>query len=229
LRLYQGKEIDYLKTGFRWIISRNLRKYLQKLPYFLLYNYPQKLKVYNRIRKINKDNKREDRIAYNAFRSPSPMNELCEYVNQWERHKIDWDRSLINNGHLLINQRLELSDKQIMKQIKRIYDEFDIELRNAIEMDMDISILANTYKNKLIKLNLDEQILANYCIKTAYRSISSDKTLCWMIFGDVMLDNLRNNSDERKELIIIETNKNDSDGYDFLGKYYKLIKKQDGE
>ncbi|MEM5599185.1 hypothetical protein AAHB53_27945 [Niallia circulans] len=30
LRLYQGKEIDFLKTGFRWIITKNLRKYLKK-------------------------------------------------------------------------------------------------------------------------------------------------------------------------------------------------------
>jgi hypothetical protein len=228
LRLYQGKEIDYLKTGFRWIISRNLRKYLEKLPYFLLYNYPKKLNVYNRIRNINKGNKREDRIPYNAYRSPSPMNELCEYVNQWERHKIDWDRSLINNGHLLVNQELDLSDKQIIKKIKRIYDEFDIDLREAIENDIDISILANAYLKKLNKLNLDEFILANYCIKVAYRSVSSDKTLCWILFGDEMLKNLRNNSDERKELVIVETDKQDNDGRDFLGKYYKLIKKQLG-
>jgi hypothetical protein len=228
LRLYQGKEIDYLKTGFRWIISRNLRKYLEKLPYFLLYNYPKKLNVYNRIRNINKGNKREDRIPYNAYRSPSPMNELCEYVNQWERHKIDWDRSLINNGHLLVDQELELSDKQIIKKIKRIYDEFDIDLRDAIENDIDISILANTYLKKLNKLNLDEYLLTNYCIKVAYRSVSSDKTLCWILFGDEMLKNLRNNSDERKELVIIETEKQDNDSHDFLGKYYKLIKKQLG-
>jgi hypothetical protein len=228
LRLYQGKEIDYLKTGFRWIISKSLRKYLQRLPYFLLYNYPQKLKVYNRIRNINKDNKREDRIPYNAFRSPSPMNELCEYINQWEKHKIDWDRSLINNGHLLVNQELDLSDKQIMKQIVKIYNEFDIDLREAIENDTDISILANTYLKKLNKLNLDEHILVNYCIKTAYRSVSSDKTLCWMLFGDEMLKNLRDNSDERKELTIEETKEQDNDGRDFLGKYYKLIKKEQG-
>jgi hypothetical protein len=156
------------------------------------------------------------------------MNELCEYVNQWERHKIDWDRSLINNGHLLVNQELDLSDKQIIKKIKRIYDEFDIDLREAIENDIDISILANAYLKKLNKLNLDEFILANYCIKVAYRSVSSDKTLCWILFGDEMLKNLRNNSDERKELVIVETDKQDKDGRDFLGKYYKLIKKQLG-
>jgi hypothetical protein len=71
---------------------------------------------------------------------------------------------------------------------------------------------------------LDETLLANYCIKTAYRSMSSDKSLCWMLFGDEIIKNLRANSDERKELIIEQVNKLDTDGNEFLGKYYKLTK-----
>ncbi|MNF78943.1 hypothetical protein D3C84_611430 [compost metagenome] len=225
MRLYQGKEIDFLKTGFRWIITSNLRKYLKKLPYFLLYNYPKKLTVYNRIREINKETNRSDRIEYNAFRSPSPMNELSDYINQWERRSVDWDRSLINNGHLLVDNSLELDDKNIMRKIKRIYDEYDVDLRNAIDEDKDLSILAEQYKDKLNELNIDDKLLVNYCIKTAYRSISSDKSLCWMLFGDEMLDNLRLNSDERKECEIVETNKYDPEASDFLGKYYKLERK----
>ena len=38
LRIFQGKEIDYLKTGVRWQMNKGLRRYLKKLPYFLLYN-----------------------------------------------------------------------------------------------------------------------------------------------------------------------------------------------
>jgi hypothetical protein len=224
LRLFQGKEIDFVKTGFRWIISKNLRKYLKRLPYFLLYNYPQKLTVYNRIRKINHDNKREDRIPYNAFRSPSPMNELCDYICQWEKRKINWDRSLINNGHLLIDKELDLSDKQIMKKIKKVYDEYDVDLRKALDEDKKLDILSDKYQKKLKMIMLDETLLANYCIKTAYRSMSSDKSLCWMLFGEEMMQNLRANSDERKELIIEQVNKLDTDGNEFLGKYYKLTK-----
>ena len=71
LRLYQGKEIDFIKVGYRWVLTKNLRKHLKRLPYFLLYNYPKKLNVYNKIRRINKENNNEDRIPYNAYRSPS--------------------------------------------------------------------------------------------------------------------------------------------------------------
>jgi hypothetical protein len=223
LRLYQGKEIDFLKTGFRWIITKNLRKYLKRLPFFLLYNYPKKLTVYNRIKKINHDSQFEDRIPYNAFRSPAPMNELCDYINQWERRKIDWDRSLINNGHLLIDNELDLSNKQVIKKIKKIYNEFDIELREVLDEDDDLEPIIEKYEVKLNNLMLDKKLLANYCIKAAYQTIGSDKVLCWSLFGDSMLHNLRINSDERKECEIVETTI--GDGNEFLGKYYKLINK----
>lgn len=225
LRLYQGKEIDYVKTGFRWVISKSLRRYLKRLPYFLLYNYPKKLKVYNRIKQINKNNKREDRIPYNAFRSPSPMNELCDYICKWERYNVDWDNEdVINNGHLLVDTSLELSNKVYMKQIRKIFNEFDQEFREILDENKNIENILDKYKSKLACIISDVNLLANYCIKTAYRSISSDKVLCWMLFGDIMLKNLKDNSDERKELSIVETDSNDSEGYEFLGKYYKLIK-----
>ena len=47
LRIFQGKEIDFLKTGLRWQMNKNLRNHLKKLPFFLLYNYPKKLKTSN--------------------------------------------------------------------------------------------------------------------------------------------------------------------------------------
>jgi hypothetical protein len=225
LRLYQGKEIDFVKTGFRWVISKNLRKYLKRLPYFLLHNYPKKLTVYNRIRDINKNNKREDRIPYNAFRSPSAMNELCDYICQWEKRNIDWDRSLINNGHLLVDKTLELSNKETMRKIKKVLNEYNDDLRKTLDEDEELDILFDKYKERLFEIVEDEKLLANYCIKVAYRSMSSDKSLCWMLFGDEMIDNLRENSDERKELELVETNKKDEEGQEFLGKYYKLVNK----
>ncbi|MGD7047067.1 hypothetical protein FZC83_02285 [Rossellomorea marisflavi] len=225
LRLYQGKEIDFVKTGYRWVISKNLRKYLKKLPYFLLYNYPKKLTVYNRIKEINKNNSREDRIAYNAFRSPSAMNELCDYINQWERKCIDWDRSLINNGHLLVDNSLVLEDKSVMKSIKKVLNTYNDDLRDALDNDQDVEKLMQDYKKSLLRIVSDEKLLSNYCIKVSYRGLSTDKTLCWMIFGDEMIRNLRENSDERKELELIRTHKDDADADEFLGKYYKLINK----
>jgi hypothetical protein len=152
------------------------------------------------------------------------MNELCDYVNQWEKRKIDWDRSLINNGHLLIDNSLDLSDKQIIKKIKKVYNEFDIKLREVLDDETNLDPIIDEFSVKLNNLVTDKELLSNYCIKTAYQTISSDKILCWSLFGDVMLKNLRNNSDERKECEIIETSS--QDGQEFLGKHYKLVKIQ---
>lgn len=229
LRLFQGKEIDFIKVGYRWVLNKNLRRHLKKLPYFLLYNYPKKLNVYNKIRKINKENKNEDRIPYNAYRSPSPLNELCEYICQWEKRNIIWDRSVVNNGHLLINNKLDLSNRHVIKQIKKIYNEFKVDfsiyLQNKKE-DGGINqsdILFDKYKEKLLEIKLDYELLANYCIKVAYRSIGEDKTLCWSLFDDIMLKNLRKNSPKNKQCKIIEVEKNTINSYEFLGKYYQLI------
>lgn len=222
LRLYQGKEIDYVKTGFRWIISKNLRKYLKRLPYFLLFNYPKKLNVYNNIRKINKDNSSEDKIPYNAYKSPSPLNELCEYICQWEKHNIKWDRNVTNNGELLINNIYDLDNKHTIKKIRSIYNNFKYEFQQYIEQDKDIDVLIEKYKKKILEISLDVEYLANYCIKVAYRSISEDKVLCWSIFGDIMLKNLKHNSQNKNSYKIVECNKNDSTAKEFLGKYYKL-------
>ena len=222
LRLYQGKEIDFIKVGYRWVISRGLRKYLKKLPYFLLYNYPPKLNVYNNIRKINKKNNVEDRIPYNAYRSPSPLNELCEYVNQWEKKNISWDTSVLNNRDLLVNNDLSLDNEHIIKQIKRIYNEFKVDFQKVFDEDMDYDILIESYRNKLNEISINKELLANYCISVAYRTTSEDKVLCWTLFGDTIIKNLKHNSKDSKQYKIVESNKGNDNAYEFLGKYYQL-------
>lgn len=222
LRLYQGKEIDFIKTGFRWVISKNLRKYLKRLPYFLLHNYPKKLNVYNKIKNINKRTENENRIPYNAYRSPSPLNELCDYISMWEKHRLIWDKSVVNNGQILINRCFDLSNKHITKQIKAIYNQFKTDMQRVLDEDGDFEVLLETYREKLSCIQLETEHLANYCISVSYRSISEDKVLCWNLFGDEMIKNLRNNSPDTPELEIIET----EDGeFKFLGKYYSFKQK----
>jgi len=222
LRLYQGKEIDFIKNGFRWIISKNLRQYLKRLPYFLLFNYPKKLDVYNKIRDINKGNDNEDKIPYNAYKSPSPLNELSEYIYQWEKHNIIWDRSVVNSGDLLINQDLDLSNKHIMKKIRNIYDEFKIDFQKIVEEEGKLNVILGKYKVKLSEIQLDKETLANYCIKVAYRTVSEDKLLCWSLFGNYMVKNLKQNSIIHKQYTIEEVEKGKVGSYEFLGKYFKL-------
>lgn len=227
LRLYQGKEIDFLKVGYRWVLNKSLRKHLKKLPYFLLYNYPQKLNVYNQIRNINKGNKNGDKIPYNAYYSPSPLNELCNFIIQWEKRKIIWNNDVINTGYLLVDDTIDVSNKHIIKKIRLIYDDFKRDfqkyLKNKSEDDNinQLDILFDEYKKRIFEIKLNYKEIANYCISVAYRNISETKTLCWAIFGDVILENLRKNSLQQKQYIITNANKKEGQ-YEFLGKYYNF-------
>ena len=216
LRLYQGKEIDFLKTGYRWVISRNLRKYLKKLPYFLLFNYPVKLNMYYKIKNINKKHKKEDKIDYNAYHSPSPLNELCDYITQWERKNLIWNKKVINTGYLLTNKRFDLSNKYIRKKIKTICNEFSKDFKEEINKEQpQMSVLFDRYKNKINEINIGYEHLGNYCIDVSYSSINTDKLMCWGLFSDVILKNLSMNSGTIRKSKIVKCDKSDIDAKEF--------------
>jgi hypothetical protein len=136
-----------------------------------------------------------------------------------------WDRGVINNRDILINHSIPTNNKRILNEVKRIYDEFKIELKECLDSkEGDLDVLYEKYKQMVEKIQLDRKVLANYCISVAYRSLSEDKSLCWSMFSDEMLDNLRKNSVNDNKYQIVKTEKEDQDGREFLGKYYKLIK-----
>ena len=230
LRIYQGKEIDYQKTGVRWQMSKKLRRYVHKTPYFLLYNYPNKLKRYNKIKNKNKSIEKEsNKIPLNAYHSPSPMNELCDYINTWEKKKIVWDNSCVNTSSLIINNDLRLDDAKLIKNIRHYITEFAVKYREEIEKKekgdkTNIDAVVEYYKNRLEELlPNDHVLLANYVIKTSYLNMSISKVLAWSIYGDTIIQNLRKNSPASKQCKIIEIPYKTEHSYEYLGKYYEMV------
>lgn len=237
LRCYQGKEIDFLKTGFRWQMNSGLRKHLKQLPYFLLYNYPSKLKTYKTLLEKNKQiENKEDKVKLNAYHSPSPMNELCDYICTWEKKNILWDNdvnNLIDTRCLIINNALDLSDKKIMKICRRYINQYADEIRRHIKLrreksddenhkfNMDV-IVAEYRKCILDELQIDEELIANYVIKVSYSSISISKSFAWAGYGDYIIDNLRNNTNPKRNVSIQEVPYKTNDSYEYLGKYYEF-------
>ncbi len=233
LRIYQGKEIDYLKTGVRWQLSSGLRKHLKQLPFFLLYNYPEKMKSYNRIREKNKQiENKEDKIKPNAYHSPSPMNELCEYICEWEKKNILWDNNtqdLIDSRCLIINNDLDVSDKELLKAARRRVNEYADELKKHFSMkegETKSCILGEIVKKykALISEEIaeDEEIAANYVIKASYGSFSVSKSLAWAGYGDYIIKNLKENSNPKRNISIKETPYKTNNSYEYLGKNYEL-------
>ncbi|WP_243126831.1 hypothetical protein [Clostridium sp. HBUAS56010] len=230
LRVIQGKEIDSIKTGVRWQMTSGIRKHLKQLPWFLLYNYPNKLKTYEKLKHRNRSVELpEDKVKLNAYRSPSPMNELCEYINAWEKKKLIWDNSSIDTRCLIINNNMQLNNKKVIKEVRHLINQFGIEFRELMKLkEFDntetdcIDILIEEYKDKLNNIPgvLDEEELANYVIKVSYLNNSVCKHLAWFGYGEYIIDNLKNNSPANKQVSIKETPYKTSDSYEYLGKYY---------
>lgn len=234
LRVFQGKEIDFLKTGFRWQMNKGLRKHLKQLPWFLLYKYPQKMKTYEGIKAANKKAERpEERLPFNAYHSPSPMNELCDYICTWERRRIVWDKEAGDMRPLILNHSLSLSDKGVMRVVRHYVNQYGAELKKHILMNTEKEgangnhfpwdMLIQSYKDSLKEtLNLDEELIANYVILVSYRSLSLSKALAWAGYGEYIVKNLKANSPSRKPVRIVEQSCKTDTASEYLGKYYEL-------
>lgn len=237
LRVMQGHEIDFIKTGTRWQMNKGLRKYLKQLPYFLLYNYPSKLKTYKTLSEKNKQTEnKEDKVKLNAYHSPSPMNELCDYICSWEKKNILWDNdvnNLVDTRCLIINNDLDLSDKKIMKVCRRYVNQYAAEIKQHIKLHREKSddenhkfnmdVIVEEYRKRISEeLQIDEDLIANYVIKVSYSSISISKSFAWTGYGNYIIDNLRNNTNPKRNVSIQEVPYKINDSYEYLGKYYKF-------
>ena len=228
LRIIQGKEIDFLKTGFRMHMNSAIRNHMKRLPYFLLYNYPDKMKTYKKIIAYNKKIKnKDDKLPPNVYYSPSPMNELCDYICTWEKKNIIWSKQKINladTKKLVTKDGIDLSDKQLIKKIRHFINNYAEELREYISCDYDIrkiDLLVDKYKKKLSEeLKLDEDIIANYVILISYSTLTISKSLAWNAYSDYIIENLKNNSSSTHRVTITEAPANVKTDYEYLGKYY---------
>ncbi len=237
LRIFQGKEIDFLKTGFRWHMNSGLRKHLKQLPYFLLYNYPSKLKTYKTLSERNKQTEnKEDKVKLNAYHSPSPMNELCDYICTWEKKNILWDNdinNLVDTRCLIINNDLDLSNKRVMKICRRYINKYATEIKQHINLHREKSddenykfnmeaVVAEYKKCILDELQIEEELIANYVIKVSYSTVSISKSFAWAGYGDYIIDNLKNNTNPKRNVLIQEVPYKTNDSYEYLGKYYNF-------
>lgn len=238
LRIFQGKEIDFLKTGFRWHMNQGLQYHLKQLPYFLLFHYPSKMKTYQKLSEKNRQlENEEDKVPLNAYHSPSPMNELCDYICTWERRHILWDRSmesLADTRGLIVDTAYDLSDKKVLRIVRRYINEYADELRRHIQLGGEMSdeqhhkfhmdALIQRFRQNLQKeCQLDEEHLANYVIQVSYRNLSISKSFAWAAYGDYILKNLRKNSPRTQPVSITEVPAQTEHCYEYLGKYYEFM------
>ncbi|NBH14566.1 hypothetical protein D3Z36_10400 [Lachnospiraceae bacterium] len=238
LRVIQGKEIDSIKTGIRWHLNNGLRWHLKKLPWFLIYNYPKKRKSYEQLQQKNRNiSDPSQRLPSPVYFSPSPMNELCDYICTWEKHRLLWDNTAEDNRDILLNHKYALADRRLLRQVRHMVNDYNAALRalffrfaeERTENDFsELHLLTEAYRQKLLVFRdiVSEEELANYVIKVCYSNTSIGKLLAWSVFGDYILQNLRENSPQTESFSIQEVSSKE-EGMEYLGKYYILCTNTD--
>lgn len=83
--------------------------------------------------------------------------------------------------------------------------------------------IINKFKcNLLNELELDEEMVANYVIKTSYNNFSISKSFAWAGYADYIIKNLKNNSNPKRNISIVEVPYKTNDSYEYLGKFYEF-------
>lgn len=232
LRILQGKEIDFLKTGVRWQMNRALRRQGDKLPYFLLHTYPKKMDKYLKTKKYNKNHAAEFHMDLNAYHSPSPMNEICDYIESWERKCIQWDKSFLNTHSLVTDSSYHLDDQKIRMEFRLILNRTSRKcseiLRDHAYDDREarenaIQSVCQSAMNDFHKFIDDDKAVANYAIDVAYSRPQESLQIVWQLFGDTIIENLMRNTPHKLSSMIIEVPYETSKSTEYLGKYYELI------
>ena len=236
LRIYQGKEIDFLKTGIRWHMHQGLRKYVKQLPWFLLHHYPAKMEKYKKLVEKNKSiADKEDKLKLNAYHSPSPMNELCDYICTWERKHIVWDHSRTNLAQiraLILQDDFSCPDRRVLRMIRRAVNEYADDLRSYMRLREDLQeenepfhmekLIQQKKEQLAAELGLDEETIANYVIYVSYQSHSVSKSLAWTGYGEYIIKNLKEHSKPGQKISIQEIGAPSETSYEYLGKYYEM-------
>jgi ABC-type multidrug transport system ATPase subunit len=185
---------------------------------------------------------KEDKLKLNAYHSPSPMNELCDYICTWEKKNIMWDnnlKDLMDTRVLIVNNDLNLTDRKVIKIVRRYINNYADEIKKHLEMHNDntskttndyhttyyftMDLIVEQFKKNLSKeLNLDEETIANYAIKVSYNNFSISKSFAWAAYADYIIKNLKNNSNPKRNISIVEVPYKTNDSYEYLGKYYEF-------
>ncbi len=225
LSVINGKEIDYVKTGIRWNVPRNISKGSKPLPYFLKYKYPHQ-KTHNM--------------------SKTKMNEHCWFVEKWER-KLRFNKDFVNTSHCIIDNEIPFNQDKydeivdLFKIYKKDYDDnksfermcknYEKYKDNLEELDLDKSTIKNfeidwdvfyqKYKMKFLEIVPNQAELANYLVELVYNKMNGMYyNIMWQIADEGIMTNLRKN---RIKPVLVPEETKDSTGSEYLGRYYKFV------
>jgi len=189
---------------------------------------------------------REKKFEKNYYRylpvstNKSIMNTLCRYVEdvdfdiKYLKGDTEFDYTVLMNKDIIVNKQSLVYQKVfgVLKKYHSIY-ELNTHERKYIEEDYEnesdskeeekdkFSILFGEIEKELFNVCSNKLELCNNIIYIMYNEFKNkSKAILWNICGNEIISNLKGNSN--KAYFPIETNKEDANGVEYLGKYYKL-------
>lgn len=188
--------IDYAKTLFKPTrpddVDEILKQYHNlKVPYFFQY---AKDKEYN-------DNPKDSQVEKITN---STMNKIVKEIKDT---KVMFT-SIGNLDHVNYLMLLKDMDGEYSnKDINDFYNRVNQKYGNNINIDKDntnknnIGAISNNIKSKLLEIEPDEDKIIQSLVKHLYgKNSTRKKKLLWYMYGEILVDNLKNNIDENTEV-----------------------------
>ena len=137
---------------------------------------------------------------------------------------------MVDTRCLIIDNDLDLSDRKVRKICRKyinkyaafIHDHYsDNKVTSSSDVyrnEVNFSIIIDDFKKKILnELKMQENIIANYIISVSYSSVSISKSLAWSAYGDYIIENLKNNTNPKRNISIREVPYKTDDSYEYLG------------
>jgi hypothetical protein len=225
LSVINGKEIDYAKTGMRWLVPYHIAKYARPLPYFMKYAgyYYSKLKMFSK--------------------ANCNLNHLCWDVEKWQKG-IRFKRKSPDTSEYMIDKSQDWDDG-LYKEVEKVFIAFNkemVELGKQSRMaenysqyksffegyskaeiqstDVNWDIVYEKYKAIVQAIVPNPSELANYAVHLSYiKYPSKAKNFCWVITEEGLFLNLEKN---REMNIMFPAETFDRNDTEYLGHYYRM-------
>ncbi len=225
LSVINGKEIDYAKTGTRWLVPYHIAKYARPLPYFMKYagNYYSKLSNFSKTR--------------------CNLNYLCWDIEKWQK-TIRFNRKSPDTSKFMIDNQ-QYWDEETYAKVEEVFLEFNKEMQDLGKQsamaqnysqyrsffegfskediqctDINWDIVYDRYKSQLADISSNLSELANYAVHLSYiKHPNKSKNFCWVITEEGLMLNLEKN---REMNIMFPVETFDRNDIEYLGHYYRM-------
>ena len=160
--------------------------------------------------------------------NPCIVNKIAKIV---EDEFDDNKRSIKNNEFdysIYMSNNKEIADKNSITKIKKAFKDYKNDMKDSKmlvrksndleEFENEYSERDNYFKEKVMSIIPDKQILLNTMLELSYKKTVISKTLTWVVCGDIILDNMLDRTNNKIQYPI----KADDSDFEYNGMGYKM-------